>query len=152
MLSSFNIWLLEKRFSIILWITTILVQDTFSVWNSLSFRNYRSSVRFQPVSIGRKLPFNGDSMKMKAWKQSEELRTRRPLSAPRMSLTSVGIYEFNAKDLIGHGAFAVVYKGRLKSVSEPFPFLHSMPLTWEAFFYSWKWCKISQGGRVPSYL
>ena len=36
-----------------------------------------------------------------------------------MSLTSVGIYEFNAKDLIGHGAFAVVYKGRLKSVSEP---------------------------------
>ena len=37
-----------------------------------------------------------------------------------MSLTSVGIYEFNAKDLIGHGAFAVVYKGRLKSVSEPF--------------------------------
>ena len=34
-----------------------------------------------------------------------------------MSLTSVGIYEFNAKDLIGHGAFAVVYKGRLKTVS-----------------------------------
>ena len=41
-------------------------------------------------------------------------------SAPTMSLTSVGIYEFNAKDLIGHGAFAVVYKGRLKSVSETF--------------------------------
>ena len=40
-----------------------------------------------------------------------------------MSLTSVGIYEFNAKDLIGHGAFAVVYKGRLKSVSEPFSLL-----------------------------
>ena len=39
-----------------------------------------------------------------------------------MSLTSVGIYEFNAKDLIGHGAFAVVYKGRLKSVSEHFLF------------------------------
>jgi len=32
-----------------------------------------------------------------------------------MALTSVGIYEFNAKDLIGHGAFAVVYKGRLKT-------------------------------------
>ncbi len=31
--------------------------------------------------------------------------------------TSVGIYEFNPKDLIGHGAFAVVYKGRVKSVS-----------------------------------
>ena len=43
-------------------------------------------------------------------------------SAPTMSLTSVGIYEFNAKDLIGHGAFAVVYKGRLKSVSEHFLF------------------------------
>ena len=41
-----------------------------------------------------------------------------------MSLTSVGIYEFNAKDLIGHGAFAVVYKGRLKSVSEPFILFH----------------------------
>ena len=34
-----------------------------------------------------------------------------------MALTSVGGYEFNAKDLIGHGAFAVVYKGRQKSVS-----------------------------------
>ena len=29
-------------------------------------------------------------------------------------MTTVGIYEFNAKDLIGHGALAVVYKGRLK--------------------------------------
>jgi len=28
--------------------------------------------------------------------------------------TPVGIYEYNPKDLIGHGAFAVVYKGRLK--------------------------------------
>ena len=35
-----------------------------------------------------------------------------------MAHTSVGIYEFNAKDLIGHGAFAVVYKGRLKTVSD----------------------------------
>ena len=34
-----------------------------------------------------------------------------------MALTSVGGYEFNAKDLIGHGAFAVVYKGRQKLVS-----------------------------------
>lgn len=34
-------------------------------------------------------------------------------------MTNVGIYEFNPKDLIGHGAFAVVYKGRLKSVSAP---------------------------------
>lgn len=29
-------------------------------------------------------------------------------------MTTVGSYEFNPKDLIGHGAFAVVYKGRLK--------------------------------------
>ena len=41
-----------------------------------------------------------------------------------MSLTSVGIYEFNAKDLIGHGAFAVVYKGRLKTVSVIISSLH----------------------------
>ena len=34
-----------------------------------------------------------------------------------MAVTAVGIYEYNPKDLIGHGAFAVVYKGRLKSVS-----------------------------------
>jgi len=32
-----------------------------------------------------------------------------------MATTSVGVYEFNPKDLIGHGAFAVVYKGRVKS-------------------------------------
>ena len=30
---------------------------------------------------------------------------------------TVGIYEYSTKDLIGHGAFAVVYKGRLKMVS-----------------------------------
>ena len=66
-----------------------------------------------------------------------------------MSLTSVGIYEFNAKDLIGHGAFAVVYKGRLKSVSEHFLFTFNA-LDLGSLFYSWKWCKISQGGRVPS--
>lgn len=41
-----------------------------------------------------------------------------------MALTSVGGYEFNAKDLIGHGAFAVVYKGRQKSVSN----LNLLPL------------------------
>lgn len=27
-------------------------------------------------------------------------------------------FEYNKKDLIGHGAFAVVYKGRFKHVSE----------------------------------
>ena len=32
-------------------------------------------------------------------------------------MTTVGVYEYNPKDLIGHGAFAVVYKGRIKAVS-----------------------------------
>jgi hypothetical protein len=29
----------------------------------------------------------------------------------------VGDYEYSKKDLIGHGAFAVVFKGRLRKVS-----------------------------------
>lgn len=29
----------------------------------------------------------------------------------------VGDYEYSTKDLIGHGAFAVVFKGRLRVVS-----------------------------------
>jgi hypothetical protein len=32
-------------------------------------------------------------------------------------MESIGIYEYHSKDLIGHGAFAVVYKGRVKMVS-----------------------------------
>lgn len=28
----------------------------------------------------------------------------------------VGDYEYNTRDLIGHGAFAVVYRGRLRKV------------------------------------
>lgn len=32
-------------------------------------------------------------------------------------METVGDFEYNTKDLIGHGAFAVVYKGRYKSVS-----------------------------------
>ena len=32
-------------------------------------------------------------------------------------MDTIGIYEYNSKDLIGHGAFAVVYKGRVKMVS-----------------------------------
>jgi serine/threonine-protein kinase ULK/ATG1 len=31
-------------------------------------------------------------------------------------MDSIGIYEYNKKDLIGHGAFAIVYKGRHKQV------------------------------------
>ena len=74
------------------------------------------------------------------------------LSALSMSLTSVGIYEFNAKDLIGHGAFAVVYKGRLKSVSE---LLFFNALGRPSFIHG-KCVKLSQvqteGGKVPSCL
>ena len=44
-------------------------------------------------------------------------------------MTNVGIYEFNPKDLIGHGAFAVVYKGRLKSVSSTFRPFSSLSLS-----------------------
>lgn len=29
----------------------------------------------------------------------------------------VGDYEYSSKDLIGHGAFAVVFKGRFREVS-----------------------------------
>lgn len=32
-------------------------------------------------------------------------------------MESVGDFEYNKKDLIGHGAFAVVFKGRYKTVS-----------------------------------
>lgn len=32
-------------------------------------------------------------------------------------MESVGKFEFNRKNLIGHGAFAIVYKGRHKEVS-----------------------------------
>ena len=38
-------------------------------------------------------------------------------------MDTIGIYEYNSKDLIGHGAFAVVYKGRVKMVRFLFYFL-----------------------------
>lgn len=31
-------------------------------------------------------------------------------------METVGDYEYNSKDLIGHGAFAVVFKGRHRKV------------------------------------
>lgn len=36
-------------------------------------------------------------------------------------MESVGDFEYNAKDLIGHGAFAVVFKGRHKKVDNTVP-------------------------------
>lgn len=37
----------------------------------------------------------------------------------------VGDYEYNSKDLIGHGAFAVVFKGRHRKVKPLFSFLQN---------------------------
>jgi hypothetical protein len=37
-------------------------------------------------------------------------------------MDSIGTYEYNKKDLIGHGAFAIVYKGRHKQVKQDFIF------------------------------
>jgi hypothetical protein len=31
-------------------------------------------------------------------------------------MDTIGNFEYNKKDLIGHGAFAIVYKGRHKAV------------------------------------
>ena len=35
----------------------------------------------------------------------------------RAKMESIGEYEYSKKDLIGHGAFAVVFKGRHKKAS-----------------------------------
>lgn len=37
------------------------------------------------------------------------------------SNVQVGDYEYNTRDLIGHGAFAVVFKGRHRKVFTHFP-------------------------------
>lgn len=37
-------------------------------------------------------------------------------SHPNSSIVHVGDYEYNTRDLIGHGAFAVVFKGRHRKV------------------------------------
>lgn len=41
-------------------------------------------------------------------------------SHPSSSIVHVGDYEYNTRDLIGHGAFAVVFKGRHRKVIELF--------------------------------
>ena len=43
------------------------------------------------------------------------LRDRSPTAKDRME--TIGNYEYRSKDLIGHGAFAVVYRGRTRTVS-----------------------------------
>ena len=34
----------------------------------------------------------------------------------KIVMDAIGLYEYSSKDLIGHGAFAVVYKGRVRMV------------------------------------
>ena len=41
-----------------------------------------------------------------------------------MQVNSVGEYQYNTSDIIGHGAFAIVFKGRSKLVN--IIILHSM--------------------------
>ena len=43
------------------------------------------------------------------------LRDRSTTAKDRME--TIGNYEYRSKDLIGHGAFAVVYRGRTRTVS-----------------------------------
>ena len=43
------------------------------------------------------------------------LRDRSSTAKDRME--TIGNYEYRSKDLIGHGAFAVVYRGRTRTVS-----------------------------------
>ena len=48
---------------------------------------------------------------------SKEEETAKEENNQWVIMDTIGIYEYNSKDLIGHGAFAVVYKGRVKMVS-----------------------------------
>lgn len=46
-----------------------------------------------------------------AWSSTETMDPH-----PNSSIVNVGEYEYNTRDLIGHGAFAVVFKGRHRKV------------------------------------
>lgn len=47
-------------------------------------------------------------------------------------------FEYTKKDLIGHGAFAIVYKGRYADVSYPFT-LCSVLIFFESKALVWAW-------------
>lgn len=58
-------------------------------------------------------------------------------------MESVGKFEFSRKDLIGHGAFAVVFKGRHREVSiasgiylHPFTIYVALQIICRVFFYA----------------
>lgn len=64
-------------------------------------------------------------------------------------METVGKFEFSRKDLIGHGAFAVVFKGRHKEVRIPaFP----SPRLCFSFIYFLLWAELGAarpGHRIP---
>lgn len=65
------------------------------------------------------------------------------------NMESLGDYEYNTKDLIGHGAFAVVFKGRSKKVSAPHTMkinIHSKTL----FSESWLYCSYKEHNKEKS--
>jgi len=51
------------------------------------------------------------------WKKGSDKEIRRA-SLPAHAMNIVGEYEYSSKDMLGHGAFAVVYKGRHRRVSK----------------------------------
>ena len=60
---------------------------------------------------------HGDSKYAFVLAKFEQVEETRRIRIEPSCFESVGIYEYSTKDLIGHGAFAVVYRGRLKMVS-----------------------------------
>ena len=46
-----------------------------------------------------------------------EMAGQEPANVIPIRYESIGAYEYSQSDLIGHGAFAIVYKGREKLVS-----------------------------------
>ena len=74
-------------------------------------------------------------------------------------METVGKFEFSRKDLIGHGAFAVVFKGRHREVIVSLYTLLSFPDTLTSqefvlflflFFFQCIWCIIKRGSLFIS--
>ena len=62
-------------------------------------------------------------------------------------MDAIGLYEYSSKDLIGHGAFAVVYKGRVRMVRNFIIYIFSTRWSGEklenntSLFFSYVRCK-----------
>ncbi|XP_074461975.1 serine/threonine-protein kinase ULK1 isoform X6 [Larus michahellis] len=76
----------------------------------------------QPMEEGEAAPSSPPSSSSSPLCSSEALPAAAPPPAPgtprRSAMETVGKFEFSRKDLIGHGAFAVVFKGRHKEKPE----------------------------------